>query len=282
MNKTLKIIFFFLLCLSFYHNGFTMGEKVVIKPLNVKTAQIRDEEVLLYELYEGGELTAHFHYVTRYDSNAGIAYLYVDSQPIDGSFQIPKHYTNYSEFDMVDIKNGTQLFYRRSSLDRYLTLKSKGTVYQETTFDYSNKIISSIEQIWDGYEMRNKKSKIPMKPGFQHWNIPMNALYAIGLRILDFSNPGIVYGIMPSVIKEPVPGRLKFIKKEEIKTKAGFFKTIKVGFQISDPFLGKLMESFTRETFLWIEDSPRALLIKDEEPGGWSFVLEKITTWKER
>ena len=69
--------------------------------------------------------------------------------------------------------------------------------------------------------------------------------------------------------------------REDIQTKAGVFHTVKVGMKAADPFLGKLLESYTKEMFIWVEDSDRALVVKTQNVGDTYLMLEKIGVWKE-
>ena len=59
----------------------------------------------------------------------------------------------------------------------------------------------------------------------------------------------------------------RVVKKELLETKAGRFNTLKIGFSSADPFISKLMDSYIKTTFIWVEDSERALIVKVDVPG---------------
>ena len=74
----------------------------------------------------------------------------------------------------------------------------------------------------------------------------------IGARFLDRDSDGIVYLVEPWILKEPMPIRVKYNGREEIVTKAGRFKTIKGTMLIADVFIGRLLESYTKNMTVWV------------------------------
>jgi hypothetical protein len=131
----------------------------------------------------------------------------------------------------------------------------------EERYDYTAKT-------WSGNETRVSRSRISLKNKMQYPIWTMQSLVMIGLRFLDLSSPGIIYLVEPWLLKEPMPLRGKYLGEEEIETKAGRFKTKKETMDLADIFMGRLLESYTRNMVVWVDEaSDRVIRIKgpDEE-----------------
>lgn len=111
----------------------------------------------------------------------------------------------------------------------------------------------------------NTSIRESVKKDYPTWDLYSFSLFSF--RYLDIYKPGILYIVIPTIIKDPIPGYFKVIAKEKLKTRLGEFDAVKVGVAASDPFLGKLMESYSKDTFIWFEDSDRRVLLKMESSG---------------
>ncbi len=121
-------------------------------------------------------------------------------------------------------------------------------------------------------------NKQKLEKGFSVWDI--DSLESIGARTIDLNSGGIFYIIEPMYVKDPIPAYFKILGGETIETRAGVFKTIKVGFGISNPFLGKLLSPFAGILLFWIEDSPRGLIVKMQF-GHDINILDEVSQWKD-
>lgn len=76
------------------------------------------------------------------------------------------------------------------------------------------------------------------------------------------------------VLKEPIPMCFQITIEEVLETPA-----MKINGQTSDPFIGKLGKAINDQTFYWVEESERELIVKFEVSGITTFVLEKISEY---
>jgi hypothetical protein len=144
--------------------------------------------------------------------------------------------------------------------------------------DRKNETANYRETEWDGYKYRTRNSRIKIKAGYPVWDF--GSLIYVGARFLDLKSSGIVYGIIPEIIKEPIPVSFKFLGNEVIETKAGRFNTAKFGFYAADIFLSKLMENY-KDGYFWIDESENGRIIEIQIPGGNITLLEGISIWKD-
>ena len=104
----------------------------------------------------------------------------------------------------------------------------------------------------------------------------MNAIAFVGVRFLDIHSHGIFLALEPEIMKEPIPGFVNVVSKEVIETKAGKFDTTKYSMGIADPFIGKLLENYMKNTYIWVDDNS-GRVIKIHSSIGEDAYLDVIT-----
>ena len=184
----------------------------------------------------------------------------------------PADYNQYSNVrGVIDVKKGSLISYRRIEVDQTV----KGLIAEEYKLSDDGREVDYRADFWDGYETKRRSSRVKVKSGYPVWEFIQ--LMGFGARFLDISKPGIVYACKLDVMKEAIP--IAFIpqKREVITTPAGTFHTVKIVFAIADPFLAKLSEPFLKELTLWVEDSPRAMMIQGINPAGDVYKVEEIS-----
>ena len=254
-------------------------------PLKPKKLVIKDGEYLKYSQYESGEKTTDFYLVTRVSPDGKKLFLFREGIELKSKFKLPKlpeNYTNYHRKFAINLEDASLIFHREDFQEylKYLISNNfKGRIESELLIDKTKSQAEYKEQVFTGEEIRSITSRIKIKPDFPVLDI--ESLGFIGTRLFDYSKNGIIY-LVSFVVKEPVPIYFEVKGREVIETKAGRFNTIKVGGEVADPFLGKLLENYSKKMFFWIEDSERGLVIKTQDADDRVNILEEISQWKEK
>ncbi len=263
---------------------FPMGLKEIVNvPMKPKKLVIKDGEYLKYSKYESGEKTTDFYLVTRLSQDGKKLFLYREGIELKSDFKLPENYTNYHRKFIISLDDASLIYHQDDFLYQIKSLISnnfKGKIESELLIDKIKERADYKEQIWDGEEIKIRTSRIKIKPDFPILDI--DSLGFIGARLFDYSKNGIIYLVAPGAVKEPVPCYFEIKGREVIETKAGRFNTIKVGGESADPFLGKLLENYSKKMFFWIEDSERGLVIKTQDADDKVNILEEISQWKEK
>ena len=189
---------------------------------------------------------------------------------------MPPNYTDYQRQFVISLETASMLKSFGDYYKEYLAENKTGEVAFSTVIDSARNVAVYVSKIWDGYDLRTQTMRVKLRPNYPVWDVA--SLAFVGSRFLDLSGKGIVYGVYPTVVKDAVPIRAHFIKKETIDTPLGKFETLEYGVGITDPFLAQLLDSYVKELNIWIEDAPRGLVIKTESPED-NYILEGISTW---
>ncbi len=264
---------------------FPLANKIEQVPMKIAPRlTIQDGELLRYGFYAGGEKAGDNYFITRIiqdESKNKLAQIYYQAAKINSGKEMPGNYTNFSSRFLVSIDRCTLL--EADGEEKIDTNNHKlenipsgyaGLFSWHYNLNTEKEQIDYENKIWDGYEVKSRKSRIPVHPGFpcRDW---MSGMF-FSARFMDIKCPGVFYFILPEALKDPIPLTFKTIKKETLTTKAGTFKTVKMGMNAADPFLARLIEPFSRMMYLWVEDSDRKLIVQIQLPAGF-FKLEEIS-----
>ena len=278
-KKIIESILFVAFGLFWFTDGYTMGTKsTAMEPLSKRKLLVQDEEFLKYSWYAGSEKYAEDYYVYRINQESNTVSLYFFCDEVKNSVAVPKNYEDFSRKVMVSLDKASLIRYSVDLKNELGMNNQKERSIESLDLDYHTGEAKYIKKFWKNEEMRFQNTRVRINPKYPIWEISSVAF--IGTRFLDLKKPGIIMLVQPNIIKEAVPVSFVFKGKEEITTPAGKFHTQHYGFQISDPFMARLLESFTKEIELWIEDSERAFVIKAKYPGR-SCEIESIGIWKE-
>ena len=247
-------------------------------PMKPKTLLIKDNEFLKYDNFIGGEKYQDIYIVSRIQPDSKIIQIFIGKHNVGSPFLMPKNYTNFQRQFEVALDTGSLVRSFGDYRDQYKTEKKTGEVYFSLEIDWKRNAAVYTAKIWDGYDMMTKTSRVPIKTGYPVWDVPSVAFVAT--RYLDYESKGMIYGVVPATVKEAVPVMARFIKKETIEVPAGRFQTIKLGVGIPDAFLANLLETYVKEMFVWVEDSPRSLVIQTQSPTEL-YKLREIGEWQE-
>ncbi len=259
---------------------YPMSGKQAFVPLKPSSnLSINDGEFLHYKQTIGGEKNKDIFFVTRIITNRGMsALIYQQGIILTNNEQLPLYYTNFKVHYTVSMKEGSL----EESEGTYSTNRNKDRepstfnemFYWHYLVNTEDHVFEAENKLWDGYEVKSRKDKINLKPGYPVWDMISGSFF--GPRFMDISRPGILFYVMPELLKEPLPVYYRIIGKEKIKSNAGTFNTIKITLMAADPFLSKLMDSISKDTFFWIEDSDRKLIVKFQSMG-FSLLLDEIS-----
>jgi len=247
-------------------------------PIRPRGIAIEDGERLLYGVYTGGERYQDVVIVSRFSADRKTINVYIGKHFLGTNLPMPAKYKDYQRQFVISLETASML---RSFGDYTAEFKAEnktGELAFDTVIDPAKNLAVYVSKIWDGYDLRTKTTRVKLKPGYPVWDVP--SLAFVGSRYLDLSGKGVVYGVYPTIVKEAVPVSARFIKKEVVETPLGKFATLKYGIGVTDPFLAQLLDSYVKEMSIWIEDSPRGLVVKTESPGD-NYVLEGISTVKD-
>ena len=253
-----------------------MGGKPEDIPLKASKIKFEDGEYLRIGTYVSGEKTEESYIVSRIDTNKNRVEVYWQTVNLNRKQKLPGHYTDYNTYRFtIDLETGSPLsvIYQNPLTD------DKGNIRSSDILSEDKSEIQSDSEYWDGYELKKIHSKIPLRKGYPIILHPLTVFYTA--RFLDISSPGIAYLCWPQILKQPIPLSFIFLGRETVKTPAGEIKTIKVHWNVSDPFLAKLMQPYMNESFIWVEDSPRRLVVKAMNPSA-QLILEEVSTIKEK
>ncbi len=280
MTKKLFIfnILIFLTSVSIYPLAGKV-ENIPMKPYS--NIIIQDGEVLRYSIEEGGENVSEFKFITILSNDITGRYANIYHDGINGlkNEKYPSVYSNYIARFLISLNTASLIEHYfgensgRTNDPPNALKQGPVTLYKKSVYDSQNSVINIETKIRNGYRIESLKNRVAVKPGFPV--LDLGSVMVMGIRFLDITGPGIAIFVVPEIIKEPLPMTFRFIGREKITTKIGVFKTIKVGFIVSDTFLSRLMQPFTKETFVWLEDSDRRLVIKMKSPNQ-EFILTEI------
>jgi len=244
------------------------------KPAVMKTPLIVDGESLEYYGYENGDLSRVTHFVSKVDSNTNIT-MFVDGTNIYSKLKkLSADYSNYQYRFSFSYHYGTLLQSRDYWLQQAKINGDKGEVGITLDIDLTNLRAVTEDFTWDGENLKTMTSRMELKKGYSYWDI--NSFGLIGMRFFDPEKGGIAYIIASHAAKEPVPVSFRYYGNETVDVPAGTFKTRKYGFTIADPFLNGLLGKFAGEYFIWMDTSPRALMVKSITMEGITYKLAKI------
>ncbi len=255
---------------------YSMTGKIEMEPMKPKKLLIQNHEYLKYVKYAGNEIDYVLLQVYDINYKENIVTIYQQRFSEGSAIPIPRYFTNFTDYKKVSLSDYNLIAYHSDELSNFILENKKGIVQSDLQIDKTKQIASYWETVWDGNALRTRHSIIKIKTNFPVWD--MGSLIFLGARFFDLKTPGIVYAIIPNILKMPVEIGFKYIGKEIIETKAGKFNTRKVGFYGADPFLAKLMESYSKEGFFWIDESEKGLIIKLQAPGS-IYLLENISVW---
>jgi hypothetical protein len=271
--------------------AYPMGNLEKIPPIKARNVAIPDGEFLRYGEYRGGEKTGDRYIYSEIlqDKEKGeMLLLYTEDIGADSKKALPANFTNYDNYYLISLENASLIErHSRIPMDEIKRSSSMHSPNGTSRIDFINnelektitvqyKIVVKADKD-QPVDTMIKVNKVKVKPGYPVWE--MSSLLFAGVRVLDLNSPGIIYVVEPQILREPIPGRVKQIGKEKITTPAGSFNTVKFGYAIADSFIGKLLDPMTKESYFWIEDSPRALIIKTVDPMGDSTQLENISNY---
>lgn len=249
-----------------------MGNKPEDIPMKASKIKLEDGETIRMGTYVGGEKTEEWHMVARVDAKKNRIQIYWQVLNLSAKPPqvLPAHYTDYGTFRYtIDLESGSQL----SSVYQNPLTNDKGNLRSSFVLDAEKNEIDSLADYWDGYELKRIHSRIPVRKGYPVFD---PGLIFFIPRFLDITGPGIVYLCEPRALKQPIPISFRFLGRETVRTPAGEFKTLKISMVIADPFLSKLMQPMLRESYIWLEDSPRLLIVKVSGLGA-DHILEEVT-----
>ncbi len=246
-------------------------------PYHHSKIKVQDGEFIRMTHYTSGEKSSVDYIVSRINTNTDRLEVYWQSQ-LDMKQKIPEHYTNYNMHITIDLQSGSVLYssYINPETNNNSSL-AKGLIRASISLDEEAGVIHSVDEYFDGYTTKIMRGSMSTRKGYPTFDA--NSTYYI-VRFLDITVPGIAYLCVPQVFKNPIPVTFKSAGRETIETPAGEFNTIKYVLLMADPFLSKLMEPYLKQGMMWIEDSPRMLLIKATGPTGYTMVDEISTIQK--
>ena len=284
MKKGLLVITCVLFLLFFLEAGaFSMGGKQLIPMKTYPVTDIKDGEYLRYGYYNGGEKVMDYYYVTRIVTNGkgGIYYrLYMNLISVSGNKKLPKNYSDWPISALIDpvraqtIEAEGNLNTNAMDDPSFSSFGFGGLFYFHYNLYRDKGYIKYSSKSLKGESILTTSYTINIKPNF-----PLMDAFSqdfISDRLIDPRSPGIMYFIIPNFMKEPLPMTFKIEKKETLTIKLGTFKANKIVMFTGDPFLGRLAESFLKNSSVMVEDTDRRLPLKTQVQGYYE-VLEEIS-----
>ncbi len=261
---------------------YPMGGKVKIFPMKTYSyINIPDGEFLDYGVYTGGVKKEDIYYVIKKETNAkgGIYYrIYTDTISITNNKLIRKNYTNWPGFSIIDPKQGAVIeaekYFDTNSLADFSAVGGNIFYYHYQLNDDRGYVdfVSKTKSKED--VISTTHSRVNVQSGSPVWD--RGSMWMFSTRFMDFKSVGVVFLIVPEVLKTPLSCTFTFISKETISTKAGTFRVNKVGFMVSDPFLMKLMGWMAKDVYSYVDESDRRIMVKTHTPSS-EWVLEEIS-----
>ena len=150
---------------------FSVGfKKIVMKPMQPRTLIIEDGEYLQYGEYASGEKTRDSYVVSRISQDKKILTIYREEIEIGKNFHtLPKNYTNFTRKFIIDLQTASLVYDKEDCSNCYfwaLSNNIQGSCGSELMIDRVKSVANFQEKIYDGYELRDKISRIPIKPDY--------------------------------------------------------------------------------------------------------------------
>ena len=251
------ILILIILALSCTNNGNT--RKMPMKPYRV--INIPDGEYLHYSYYFGGEKSLDNYMVTKKvsNSNGDILYrIYFNSIAVSGGKKPSEDYTKWPMFFLVDPGIGCVI----ESETHYSTNSPGigGLIYSHYRLFRDRGYIEYISKSIKGAETFESRYRVRVNPDYPSWDM-WSGIY-FSMRFMDVRTPGIIYIIIPEVIKEPIPFTAVYSGSDTVTVKAGTFKVNKSKMAMGDAFLGKLLNPMMGNATSLVTDSDRRLVVK--------------------
>lgn len=244
-----------------------------------QNSPIPNGEMLEYGKYVGGEKLVDVRIVSIVTNNE--IHQYLEAVKVDSTNVFHDNYTDFSSYKSISLDSGSliELSYDTHEFTNNAdNLKTKDPSRFKGEFSrhyiLTDNTMKMEYKLWNGTEVKNMIIRENVKPGYPVFDI--DTMMTFSMRILDVSKPGIFYVILPAIIKDPIPGHFSIKGEEKVKTPFGEIDALKLGVQISDPFLGQLMDSYSKDTILWVAKSDTKVLLK-MEAGGVKMELEKVS-----
>lgn len=275
---SLKIM---LLLFIFTLGAFPMGGKIPNIPMKTyQITDIPDGEFLHYGQYMGGEKIINEYFVTIKEKNSsgGFYYhVYEDLLSATESRKLPENYTNWPVSLLIDPARGSTILSEvkltTNDLKVFGNFGVGDMIYSHYQFYPDKGIVKYTSKSLRGNEILTKSCTIKVNSDF-----PLVDAFSSSFiyRFVNPHTPGVFYYVIPDFMKEPFSLSIHYDKKDTVTTKAGTFHVNKVTVTMGDPFVGKLMEPFLKNSSLMIEDSERRLIVKSILTGSEA-LLEEVS-----
>ncbi len=242
---------------------------------------IRDGEYLHYAEYMGGEKIQDQYYVTRKVTNGkgGFYYrIYFDLVTPSGNRYFPADYTQWPVQCLIDPVRGCTLEsegkLNTNDLKDFASVGVAGLIYWHYRLNPDKNYVEYTSKTVSGKNIFTKNYRIDINSGFPSMDV--FSMGWISYRFIDPRSKGIIYWVIPDFMKDPLPVSIIIDKKETLKTKFGIFRVNKLSVAMGDNFLAKLMEPFTKQSSIYVDDSAGRLILKTTVQGNVNF-LEEIS-----
>jgi hypothetical protein len=247
----------------------TGGHKMTAPMKTYAKIDIPDGEFLHYGFYISGDKIFDTYQVARKVTNdsGGLCYrLYLNTVSINGKRKYNPDYRNWPISILIDPEKGqtiesTGRFDTNELQDPAFKIYGYGGLFY---FDYKlfprEGYVRYISKSLSGGQVLTKNFRVKIRSDY-----PVFDAFSTGsilFRVMDTGSSGVVYEVIPDMLKEPLPVSYSFGKKEKINVKAGSFMVCSVITEMADPFIGKLMSPFLKSSRAYVEDSDRKLVVK--------------------
>jgi hypothetical protein len=281
MIRNFKILIFITLLfaiLSIY--SCSTGSKRL--PASIYPVNITDGEFLHYGDYIDGSKDMDYYQVTRKVTNGNGSYyysLYFDMIPVRGGKKLRLNYTSWPVITLFDPVRGLTLEseanLNTNDMKNWAKFGFSGFFHSHYKLYPDKGYVSFISKSFEGNEIVTKTFRINIRPGFPV--VDMFSLSQYAGRFFDPRNHGILYILIPNFLKDPIPVSFDYGSIETISTKAGAFRVKKIKSSWGDAFIGNLLDSFSKNLSIYVEDSDRRIAVKKVYPGGEEIILENIS-----
>ncbi len=255
-------------------------------PVKTYPVIIPEGEFLHYGDYIDGSKDMDYYQVTTRVTNGSGGYyyrLYFNMIPVAGGKKPDPDYTGWPVVTLFDPGRGLTIE-SEVNLDTnamkditkyWAKLGFSGFFYSSYRLYPGKGYVDYISKSLEDNGITTKTFRIKIKPGFPV--VDMFSLSQYAGRFFDPRNHGILYLLIPTFLKDPLPVSFDYVSTETITVKAGTFRVKKIKSLWGDAFIGNLLDSFSKNLRIYIEDSDRRVVVKKEYPGGEEIVLEDIS-----
>lgn len=166
---------------------YPMGQRIGLMPMKPAKLEVQDGEALKYiKIGEGLIPDNEMYFVSKIRNDplyGKVVDVYLSWSTVKKMGFMPSNYTNYQDKFTVSLNEASLIYNKVDNYSNNVINNEKGVFYELMNINKKENIAEIETKSWNGYEIRQSRSKVKIKPGFPVFDF--NSLGYVGSRYLD-------------------------------------------------------------------------------------------------